>query len=200
MADNELSLLRDVTIVVKTLIQKNISELVDPASVVLDSPGDITTAPSQNQLSLFLYQIVENPFLKNQEPQLMGPDKLKFFSLPLDLYYLLTPYAKDKETEQIIVAKLLRLFHDNSVLSGTMLGNNLLQSGNTELRIVMNTLSLDQLNHLWGIFPGKTYRLALSYILTPLLIPSTREIEIQRVTRKEIDYYQIDARNRRLAT
>jgi hypothetical protein len=195
LSSTELTLIRDVSDLLKKLIQDNVIELSGPTSVVLDSPGDIAAPSStQNQLSLFLYQISENPFLKNQEFRQLTPDKSQYFSLPLDLFYLLTPYAKDREVEQIIIAKLLRLFHDNAVLSGTALGDNLLQSGNNELRIVMNSLSLDQLNQLWGIFAEKSYRLSLSYIVTPLLIPSSREIDSQRVTTKQLDYYQLETR------
>jgi hypothetical protein len=176
----------------KNLITDNITELNGATSVVLESPGEIIPQASQNQLSLFLYQISENSFLKNQDFHAEGPDKLHYPPIPLDLYYLLTPYAKDKEMEQIILARVLRLFYDNAILSGPILGNNILDAGNRELRLVMTTLPLDQTNHLWGMFPGKSYRLGLSYIVTPLLIPSTRELGTQRIITKQISYYGND--------
>jgi hypothetical protein len=188
----EEALIRDVTNMLKNLIKDNITELNGATSVVLESPGEIVPQASQNQLSLFLYGISENPFLKNQDFHPEGPDKLHYPPIPLDLFYLLTPYAKDKEMEQIILAKILRLFYDNSILSGPILGNNLLDAGNKDLRIVMSTLPLDQINHLWGLFPGKSYRLGLYYMITPLYIPSTRELDVQRVVTKQISYYGND--------
>lgn len=188
----EEALIRDVSSLLRNLIRDNIPELNGPTSVVLESPGEIVPQASQNQLSLFLYGIIENTFLKNQDFHPEGPDKLHYPPIPLDLYYLLTPYSKDKEMEQIILAKILRLFYDNSILSGPILGNNLLDAGNKELRLIMTTLPLDQINHLWGLFPGKSYRLALYYLVTPLFIPSTRELGIQRVITKQISYYGND--------
>jgi hypothetical protein len=191
LVDDQLTLIRDITDLLKNLIQNNITELNNPASVILDSPGDIAAPSTQDQLSLFLYQISENPFLRNQDVIKIGLDKLQSPPLALDLFYLLTPYAKDREAEQIILAKLMRLFHDNAIISGTQLGDPLLESGNTELRVTMNTIGLDQLNLLWGMFPNKSFRIGLSYTVTPLIIPSTRVIDTQRVIKEQIDvFYQ----------
>jgi hypothetical protein len=175
----------------KNLIGKHITELNNPTAVILDSPGDIAAPSTQDQLSLFLYQISENPYLKNQDFTQIGSNTFQSPPLILDLFYLLTPYAKDREEEQIILAEIMQLFYDNGILSGTILGDSLLKSGNTELRVIMNAIGLDQLNLLWGMFPNKSYRIGLSYIVTPLRIPSIREIETQRVIHKEIDvFYQ----------
>jgi hypothetical protein len=192
LSSDETALIRDVSNIIKDLIIDKISELSTPSSVVFDSPGDFIPSISQDQISLFLYQISENQFLKNQDLKLVGSNKLHSPPICMDLYYLLTPYVRDKEMEQIILAKLIRLFYDNQVLSGPILGDNLLDSGNEELRIVVNNMTLEQINHLWGMFPGKAYRLGLYYIVTPLLIPSTKELGIQRVITKQLDYYSSD--------
>jgi hypothetical protein len=187
LVDDQLTLIRDVTDLLKNLIQNNITELNNPTAVILDSPGDIAAPSTQDELSLFLYQISENPFLRNQDLIQIGPNILQSSPLALDLFYLLTPYAKDREVEQIILAKLMRLFYDNALLNGTQLGDPLLESGNTELKVILNTIGLDQLNLLWGMFPNKSYRIGLSYIVTPLMIPSTRQIETQRVIKGQVD-------------
>lgn len=187
MASDQLTLIRDVTDLLKNLIQNNIIELNNPTAITLDSPGDIVEPSAQDELSLFLYQISENPYLKNQDFTQIGPNKLQSSPLALDLFYLLTPYAKDREAEQIILAKLMRLFYDNAILSGTQLGDPLLESGNTQFKVILNTIGLDQLNLLWGMFPNKSYRMGISYIVTPLIIPSTRETETQRVIREQIN-------------
>jgi hypothetical protein len=183
LAVDQLTLIRDVTDSLKNLIQNKIAEL----NVILDSPGDIAAPSTQDELSLFLYQVSKNLFLNNQDVIQNGPNKLQSPPLALDLFYLLTPYAKDREAEQIILAELLRLFYDNAILSGTLLGDRLLESGNTELKVILDTIGLDQLNLLWGMFPNKPYRIGLSYIITPLMIPSTCETETQRVIKEQIN-------------
>lgn len=195
MAATDLSLIRDVSDVLKRLISENIPELTQ--KVTLDSPAETDTQPSsEDKLSLFLYQITENPYLKNryEDAQHVSADgktvNVQYPPMALDLFYLLTPFFKDKDKEQIVTTKLIRLMYDNSTISGTFLGDSLLQSGNKELRIEMSTLSLEQLSQLWGMFAGKAYRVGVTYIVTPLMVPSQRELgREQRVTTKQADYY-----------
>ena len=66
----------------------------------------------------------------------------------------------------------------------------LLDSGNDEVRIVQNFLSLEDLNHLWNTF-SKPFKPSLVYLITPVRIPSTRALDAHRVVRKEDSYSQI---------
>ena len=163
------------------------------SSIIFDSPGDIISPPTPFGLSMFLYQITENPFLKNQDYQYVPPDSSNLFAPPLalNLYYLLTPYAKDRDSEQLIMTKMMKTLYDNRILTGTALGDNLLDSGNSEIKIVFHNLSLSELYNLWGVFSGKSYKLSISCILTPLLIPSSQETSIPRILSASKDINQI---------
>ena len=180
MANGELTLIKDVSNSLRNLLSINITELSNTDSIVLDSPGDISSPPTPFGLSIFLYQISENPFLKNQDYQYVPPESSNLFAPPLalNLYYLLTPYAKDRDSEQLIMTKMMKTLYDNRVLTGTAIGDNLLDSGNSEIKIVFHNLSLSDLYNLWGVFSGKSYKLSISCILTPLLIPSAQETSI----------------------
>lgn len=168
----------------------------------MDSPDD---PPAGTGVSLFLYQVVENPYLKNQEFEQRGINTLINPPLVLDLLYLITPYSSApgtgttsvaRENEQMLLTKILRVFHDNGKLSGPALGNALLDSGNRELRILQNILSMDQMNHLWSMFREASYKLCVSYTVTPLIIPSSREITTQRVLRKQLNLKDIEPAKR----
>jgi hypothetical protein len=194
MSADESVLIRDVSESLRKLISENIAELNQ--KVTLESPAEIDIQPSsEDKLSLFLYQILENPDLKNQYSQQMQASmdrrnvNMNYPPLALDLFYLLTLFFRDKDKEQIALTKLVRLLYDNATLSGTALGNNLLLSGNSELRIELITRPMEQINQLWSLFQGKPYRLSLSYVVTPLRIPSTRDLGQQRVISKHTDYY-----------
>jgi hypothetical protein len=80
-------------------------------------------------------------------------------------------------------------FYDNSILDSFMLTDNLVESGNKELRVVLNALSLEQLNQMWGMFRNSSYRLCISYVITPLQIPSVRTEAARRVISRQIDKY-----------
>ena len=61
--------------------------------IVFKNPTD-TAQDTSNRLSLWLYQITENEFVKNQPmPRANGDDSLQHAPLALDFSYLITPFA-----------------------------------------------------------------------------------------------------------
>ncbi|TFG89790.1 MAG: DUF4255 domain-containing protein, partial [Candidatus Atribacteria bacterium] len=132
-----MAVILDIADSLRTVIQKRISELPDENAIVLDSPDDIESN-SNTRLSIFLYQVVENSYLRNVEPEYIGRDQMRHPPLLVDLHYLFTPYAKNRETELIILEKLMQVLHDNPVLKNELLKGSLKESGNAEIRIVPN--------------------------------------------------------------
>jgi hypothetical protein len=181
----------DVGATLQKLLQDNMEDLITPTSIVLLSPGDVQ---DQNiRLSIFLYSIVENPHLKNDEP-IFGINSLKFPPLQVDLYYLLTVYTSQAlpQTEQTllqhrILGRAMRILYDNSILRGSILQGSMAGTAQ-ELRIVANPISLDDLNQIWSTFRDLGYRLSISYLITPVRIDSGREVGMQRVVSKEMNY------------
>jgi hypothetical protein len=174
-----------------TLLRDNMNIPNPTASVVLLSPADVE---DQNiRLTLFLYTVMENPHLKNQEMRDLSPTQLGYPPLTLDLYYLLTAHASTRDTdgtlqEHEILGRAMRIFSDNGILSGTTLQGSLTGT-DEELRIVLNPMSLDDVNKIWTTFQEVPYRLSVSYLVTPVRIDSTRSISAQRVVSKEMNYF-----------
>jgi hypothetical protein len=184
-----MAILRDVGESVKELLHQKISQLSDENSILFDSPADIedTTTP---KLSMFLYQIVENSHLRNVDPKPIGIDQIRYPPLALDLYYIFTPFANNRETEIIILERIMQLFYDNAVIKDEMLTVSLKESGNDKIRVIANNLSFEELNKLWERFPNKDFKLSVSYIFTPIKIPSEKpDTMIKRVMEKDIEVY-----------
>ena len=192
MADDHLTVITDVGESIKTTIEKNIADL-PPNSVSFSSPAEIQKR-GKTGVSLFLYKISENSDLKNQENIQLDSKRMRRFPMTVDLSYLLTPFSQTREAEQIILGKIMQFFHDNPTLSGSMLKSSLKETGTKELRVLFDTISLEQLNHLWGTFHETPYKLSLSYLVTPVVIPSSRtEEDIARVLTKETIFQNIDS-------
>lgn len=189
------TVLRDVGETLKVLIRNNIPELADENSVLFVSPAEMDAATTP-KLSVFLYQVAENTYFRNSGMEAVGAfamkQKLQYPPLAVDLSFLFTPYAANRETELIIMEGLMRTLYDTAVLRGDLLQGCLLQTGNTELKTVPNTVSLEELNKLWGIFPNKAFKLSVSYMVTPVRIPSARETTVTRVVEKELDLYKVE--------
>lgn len=160
------------------------------------SPGQLDPLPDQG-ISLFLYKISENPFLKNNDfvyENHSNPEILRKPPLPLDLYYLVTCYG-DGETNLITIEKILQLFYEHAILREgifeNVLPSDLVDRGNKEIRIVLNDLTIEQINHIWSMFPNKSYSLSVSYIVTPILIEPLNGIKTARVLSKDTVSYEV---------
>ena len=190
--ESNITVIQDVSETLKNLIENNIKE-IPTNSVVFDSPAEMQK-DAKSGLSLFLYQIIENPDLKNQDMiQNIGGNsdslnKLRYPPVAVDLMYLITPYAQTRQAEQVILSKLIRLFYDSAIINGSQLKQNLIETGNFELRIVFNTIPFEQLNSIWGTFHGTPYKPSISYRVTPVNIPSSRTIKTGRVISKKTFY------------
>lgn len=186
-----MAVILDIGDSLRALIQKKVAELPDENAIVLDSPADIEPN-SSTKLSIFLYQIVENSYMRNTEPGFLDLERMQYPPLHVDLYYLFTPYAKNRETELIILEKLLQIFHDDAVLKKELLKDSLRAGGNDEIRVVPNNVSFEEINKLWERFPNKPFKLSVSCILTPVRIPSQRPPAlIKRVMHREIDVHEM---------
>ena len=181
------TVIRDVGESLKTFIQGAVSELSAADAVVFDSPAELTPAASP-KLSIFLYKVMREPNLRNLSPAPISVTEMGYPPLVIDLMYIMTPFSTNLETEFIIVEKLLQAFHDTAVLRDTQLQGNLQADGNTELKIVPDELTLDEINKLWTAFPNKAYRLGVGYKVSPVRIPSSRVEPIRRVTSRSTSY------------
>ncbi|EMS70758.1 DUF4255 domain-containing protein [Ruminiclostridium cellobioparum] len=184
------TVIRDVSASLKALIKANVPELNDDSYISFGSPSDIDS--SNICLSMCLYYLTESPSMRNSEKESLA-DTILFYNPPayLDLFYLMTPYAKDRDTELLILGKLFQLFHEHAVLSGDDLKGNLAACGNEKIRISYNNLSLQDIKQLWEVFPGKPAKLSLSYLISPVKLPSEKIITIPRVLEKDLNVHKI---------
>nr|QNO51039.1 hypothetical protein EDLMLJLI_00032 [Methanosarcinales archaeon ANME-1 ERB6] len=185
----------DVGETLKKLLWDNIKE-DNTAKSIIESEDQITlsspeeTEPSK-KLSLFLYQITENVYLKNQEMQIVNSTELKYPPLSLNLFYLVTPHTKKGENDHIILGKVMQIFYDNSILRGSVLQGSLADS-REELKLILNPLSMDELNKIWTVMSkSKPYKLSVCYEVTPVKIESMRERKVKRVIERELEKYQL---------
>lgn len=149
--------------------------------IVMKSPVD---AGASAKVSLFLYQVQENSQLRNDQAQEVGLDALRRAPLPLDLYYLVTPLSQDPDTALGHLESVMRVFYDHAVLQAPLLSPSLVDAGNETVRITPHVLSLEDTNRLWAMFPNKPFSLSVTYLLSPVRVPSARVLPVKRVVEK----------------
>lgn len=76
-------------------------------------------AEPENQVNLFLHQVMHNPAWRNVDlPSLVADGKTRLISPPLalDLHYLLTVYATNYWQAEALLGYALMMLHENPVL------------------------------------------------------------------------------------
>jgi hypothetical protein len=148
----------------------------------LDSIVLINPAENPNQLrriSLWLYQVQENEFLRNK-PKSREPNddaRVRYPPLPLNLFYLLTPSTNDVVGDQLVLGRAMQLFHDNAILR---LENPDEPAEAEELRITMCQRDLRELAEVWEALQ-QPYRLSVCYEVRVPRIESLRTERVQRI-------------------
>ncbi|MEM7335776.1 MAG: DUF4255 domain-containing protein [Chloroflexota bacterium] len=138
---------------------------------------------SSNQLSIWLYHIVENGFAKNQ-PMRRRPDGSgQFPPLMLDLYYLITPLGSVSETNHLRIGKILELFYDNAILHMHDPAFDVAE----QLRIVLCTQTIEELTSIWDSLQ-EPYRLSVCYRVSITQIDSKRLINVEPVVARDAEY------------
>lgn len=170
------------------LLRENMQNLIPADSIALVSPGEIE-GKDNIRLSLFLYHVEENIYLKNQEMEKIGSSVLKAPPLAVDLYYMLTSYPSSgiqdrtdrTREEHSILGRAMQILHDNSVLTGSVLKGGL-SASDTVLHMIVTSMSLDDMTKIWSTFKEKSFRPSVCYLVTPVKIESLRGKKIKRVT------------------
>lgn len=149
----------------------------DVDSIVLINPAE---NPNQlRRISLWLYQVQENEFLRNK-PKSREPNddaRVRYPPLPLNLFYLLTPSTNDVVGDQLVLGRAMQLFHDNAILR---LENPDEPGEAEELRITMCQRDLRELAEVWEALQ-QPYRLSVCYEVRVPRIESLRTERVQRI-------------------
>lgn len=194
---SDYAAIADVSDTLKKLLWENMK--TDPKIYpdIIGSENDITLSSPEGmgegntkKLSLFLYQINEFPYMRNQEMQRIGSVKLKHVPLELVLFYLVTPNTEDIKKDHILIGKVMQTFNNNTVARGSILQGGLAGT-KEEIRIAIYPLPFENLFNLWQSFSEKSFKLSVCYQVTPVEIESTREMDAKRVVEKEAGYYQM---------
>lgn len=180
--------LRGVTLSLKNLLDDrlNSAPLSLNVTVTATRPDAKPPIPGNSfRLNLFLYQVIENHFIANQEdPRIGTVSAYGHPPLCLNLRYLLTAYGADTDdTEgQKILGAAMNILHDNAILFPNVLRtpppipplpilDSSLINAHEHLRVSLLPFSLDDLSKLWT-GSQESVRMSVAYEVTVLQIES----------------------------
>ena len=150
-------------------------------AIVFDNPTD-TAADTANRLSLWLYEITENEFVKNQPPARdNGPETLRVAPLALNFNYLVTPFGRSGEADLLLLGKTMQVLYDNA----TTLLADAADNSAEELHIVLRRLTLEELTLVWQAL-RESYRLSVCYEVRVAQVESLRTETTAPVTERQV--------------
>jgi hypothetical protein len=155
--------------------------LINNSSLIsLESPAEHQENSSDPALlSVYLYRIVEDPYMKNRVQVEGNGGNVRKPPMALDLYYLITPLLKAPRDQQIVLGKILQILYDRPTLEGPDLSGSLATSGEV-VRVIFNTVPLQEVSWVWQALETP-YRLSVTYTVRVTLLDSTQEQFQQRV-------------------
>ena len=159
----DANVISDVSLTLQQVLHDSLVSL-DPQFFVdvSDLQGQMSTSPLH--LTLFLFEVVEDPSAKNRPPVRQVVNQAVLTRKPpvaLLLRYMLTPWSGDRITDHKILGKVIETFYDNANIAGTQLQGGL---ANTDavLNINMAPITLEDRTRVWYSVQ-KPYRLSLTY-------------------------------------
>jgi hypothetical protein len=161
-------------------------QLIPAVNVTILAPDE---TGGDRLISLFLYKVQENPTLKNVDWQVKRgePNQLVPPPVSLNLFYLMTPYAPNdpqtgNSTAHEILGEAMRVFYENPIVPQDYLAAGLVDTME-QIKIMLNTLDLDELSQVWNTFT-EPFRLSTLYevsVVQPDMLTESERTMAQRV-------------------
>jgi hypothetical protein len=168
------TVISDVSMTLAATLTKGLSVFLPappPLAKADDLLGNISMDPPT--LTVFLYEIVEDPTVKNRPPirtETPPTVTLRRAPMPLILRYLITPWSNDRQTDQQMLGRALQTLRDGAILSGPALLGGLAGSGEA-LHITLSPLTLEERTRIWHAV-HKPYRVSVSYEVRVVMLDS----------------------------
>lgn len=152
--------------------------------------NDLSTDVQVNQpmLTIFLYEIAEDPTSRNRPPVRSLPPDAPISRKPpmaLLLRYLITPWGGNEVTQYQMIGRALQVFYDDAIWTGEELTGSLAGTADA-LQFTLTPLTLDQKSWIWYAIQ-KPYRLSLNYEVRVVNLDSLDISELRLVRSRTIN-------------
>lgn len=162
--------------------------LADATSLPIEydkAPDDSDVNDGVAMVHIFLYRVEVSPFFVNDDWQRPSSNELREPPIGLNLLYLFTPYGKGQTEIQATLGQIIQAFHQTPIIPASFFHPTLADT-TQELRVVPRPLSLEQTIDFWRSYELRTYRLAVSYEVSVVLIDSAASRMVVPVEEREV--------------
>lgn len=162
-------------------------ELTD-ATFALFEAADFAKAseklPNKKGASVYLYRVGVNANTRNLPPRKGDAGKSFYPSLPLDLYFLVTPWADIAETQYHVLGWVMRtlenIHHMPAVLLNESMNNENVFFPEESVELIFDPLPLSDMSILWENLKTEKTLPSVTYVVRRVLIDSMIEFLVGR--------------------
>ncbi|HXH38587.1 MAG TPA: DUF4255 domain-containing protein [Thermoanaerobaculia bacterium] len=135
--------------------------------------------PMEEGIALYLHRITPANNVRNLPPR-VAPDGRRFKpSLPIDLHYLLIPYARDAFKQQRLLGWAMRTLEDLTILNSGLLNQpgpeTDLFFDNEGVDVIMETFVVQDIGSIWEV-AKPAIQPAVPYVVRMLMLDSPLEM------------------------
>lgn len=161
-------------------------ETIAKAKFSLLQAGDFTkdkdSGIPETGATIYLYRINANASCRNLPPRKDADGKTFLPSLPLDLYFLITPWAPMPDAQNVVLGWIMRVLEDTHHMPATLLNHG--QPGqnvffpNESIELIFDPLPLSDMSILWENLKTEKILPSVTYVVRGLLIDSYIELPV----------------------
>jgi hypothetical protein len=133
--------------------------------------------------------------MRNDDPALPEGTSQPDEPLRLDLRYLLTTYPSkggsdetaNTKAQHMVLGRAMQVLQDESILTGSVLEGSF--GGDESLYVSILPRTREEIVDIWSTFTDEPYQPSVAYLVTPVVVESTRQKPFERVLEFEADMY-----------
>lgn len=140
---------------------------------------DVQSSGDFEGISLFLYRVPVSG-ARRQMPLTIGPSGRPYRPpLPVDLFYLMTPWAKTAEMQHLLLGWAMRAIEDSPSLPPALLNSHFPDvrpfRNDETVDLIHDPISMQDINNIWEILGKHNVQVSATYVARVIPIDSRVE-------------------------
>jgi hypothetical protein len=154
---------RDTAETLTFLLRSTMPPMVDEDRIFAATPDEFDPLqdPDRPAITVFLYRVAINPEMRNSPRRILPDGRVTRPLLPLELHYMITPWARKTLDEFSIVGRVLQVLYDHGEIGPAELQGSSWSPGDS-VQLVLGSLPVEDHFRIWET-TNLPYRLSLTY-------------------------------------
>jgi hypothetical protein len=146
------------------LLRSNIDASI-VGDIQLSTPEQFEDLPDvgRTTLTIFLYRVSISSEMRNMPRRTLPDGRTTRPPLPIELRYLITPWASSPASEYFMAGHVMRALYDHAEMGPPFLVGSSWNT-NDSVQVILETLPIEDHTRIWDTV-RKPYRLSLTYMV-----------------------------------